>query len=50
MNFDILREVLDRIHEKNNTPSVDCMVYLDHKPIFRYFRGYRHVEEQREID
>ncbi len=50
MNFDKLREVLDRICEKNNTPSVDCMVYLDHKPIFRYFRGYRHVEEQREID
>lgn len=50
MNFDKLRDVLDRICVKNNTPSVDCLVYLDHKPIFRYFRGYRHVEEQREID
>lgn len=50
MNFDKLRAVLDGIHETRNTPSVDCMVYLDHKPIFRYFRGYRHVEEKREID
>lgn len=50
MNFDTLREVLDNIHEQCCTPSVDCMVYLDHKPIFRYFRGYRNVEEGREID
>lgn len=44
MNFDKLKQVLDDIHEKNVTPSVDCLVYLDHKPIFRYMRGVRNIE------
>lgn len=50
MNFDKLRRVLDEIHEKNVTPSVDCLVYRDHKPIFRYMRGVRNVETGVPID
>ena len=50
MNFDKLRQGLDDIHEKNKTPAVDCLVYLDHKPIFRYFRGVRNVESGLPMD
>jgi hypothetical protein len=44
MNFDKLKEALDHIHTDNMTPAVDCMVYLDHQPIFRYMRGVRNIE------
>lgn len=50
MRFDKLKAVLDHIHEERNTPSVDCMVYMDHKPIFRYMRGYRQLENKRALD
>lgn len=50
MNFDKLREALDYTLANRHTPSVDCMVYKDHEPIFRYARGYRDVENKIEID
>ncbi len=50
MNFDKLKAVLDDIHENRYTPSVDCLVYLDHKPIFRYMRGVRDVETGTPLD
>lgn len=44
MNFDKLKAVLDWIHTECAVPALDCMVYLDHKPIFRYMRGVRNLE------
>ncbi len=44
MDFTLLRNCLDDILKTCNTPSVDCIVYQDHTPLFRYFAGRSDIE------
>lgn len=44
MKFEILKNCLDGIMTEYNTPGVDCIVYKEHKPVFRYFNGFADVE------
>lgn len=50
MDFTKLKTCMDEILTKYNTPGVDCMVYRNHEPVFRYFGGFRDVENHIEID
>ncbi len=50
MNFLKLKECLDHFVRDYNTPGVDCIVYREHQPIFRYFAGVRDIESGRKID
>lgn len=48
MEFKELRNYLDSLVNKDNTPSVDCIVYKNHKMIFRYFTGMSDIENKKE--
>ena len=50
MDFTELKNCLDSLVEKYNTPGVDCMVYQNHRPVFRYFTGMRDAENNVEMD
>lgn len=44
MDFTVLRDCLDTILATCHTPSVDCIVYQNHQPLFRYFAGQSDIE------
>lgn len=50
MDFTKLKYCLDRIVEEYNTPGVDCIVYKEHKIIFRYFAGMSNIEDTKKIN
>lgn len=39
MNFEVITEYLDSLVEKEGIPSVDCIIYHDHKEVFRHMHG-----------
>lgn len=49
MHFNGLQACLDDILRGGNTPSVDCIVYRDHQPLFRYMAGKSDIENDRPI-
>ena len=50
MNFQKLKDTLDELVRVEHTPGVDCIVYKEHEQIFRYFTGYRDVENKIKTD
>lgn len=50
MNFTGLKNCMDEIVQKYNTPGVDCMVYKDHEIVFRYFTGMSDVENNKKME
>ena len=46
MNFECLQKYLENMVENNISPSVDCIVKKDRKIIFRFFKGYRDIENK----
>lgn len=44
MNFDCLKQELNKLLEDRATPGVDCRVYKDHTEIFRYYAGFNDVD------
>ena len=44
MDFSKLTRCLDHMREAYHIPGVDCMVYQDHQPVYRYFSGLRDPE------
>ncbi len=44
MEFGKLKGCLDKFMEEYHVPGIDCMVYQDHTPIFRYCAGLRDRE------
>lgn len=44
MNFDCLKQQLNKLLEDRATPGVDCRVYKDHTEIFRYYAGFNDVD------
>ncbi len=50
MKFSRLTEYLNYMVETVGTPGVDCLVYRDHEPIYRYFTGMRDIEAQKPTD
>lgn len=47
MDFTKLKNCLDEILAKSNTPSVDCIVYKNHEKVFRYFAGLSDIESNK---
>ena len=50
MEFKMLKECLDHYVKDYNVPGVDCIVYKDHKEIFRYFSGVSDIESGKKVD
>ena len=44
--FQRLRDYMDEAIEKSGLPGIDCIVYQDHKEIFRHVSGYMDVENK----
>lgn len=49
MDFTNLKNYLDVLVNEVKTPGVDCIVYKDHKEVFRYFTGMSDIENGKEI-
>lgn len=43
-NFDELKNFMDTIIAKLRIPGIDCIIYKDHREIFRYTTGYSDME------
>ena len=39
MDFTKLKEYMDYLTTEVKVPGVDCIVYQDHKELFRYYTG-----------
>ena len=50
MDFSKLKNYMDELVKKYNTPGVDCMVYKDHEAIFRYYTGMSDVENNKKME
>jgi len=50
MEFTKLKEYMDYLTTKVKVPGVDCIVYKDHKELFRYYTGKRDKEENKPMD
>ena len=50
VDFTSFKAAMDALYEEYNIPGLDCIVYKKHKPIFRYFLGFRDVENNLKID
>ncbi len=46
MDFTNLKKFLDKAVSEYHAPGVDCVVYKEHKPIFRYYTGMRDIENK----
>ena len=49
MDFTKLKNYMDTIVNKYNTPGADCIVYKDHEILFRYFCGMSDIENDRKM-
>ena len=50
MDFTELKSYMDRIVNEYNAPGVDCIVYKEHKPVFRYFTGMSDIENNKKMN
>ena len=50
MDFRKLKNCMEELVNKYNTPGVDCMVYKEHEEIFRYFTGMRDIENNKKME
>lgn len=50
MDFTKLKECMDKMVRKYNTPGVDCVVYKEHEMVFRYFTGMSDIENNRKMN
>ncbi len=50
MDFTKLKNCMDKFVQEYKTPGLDCIVYQDHKMLFRYFAGMRDIENNKKID
>lgn len=49
MNFDKITDYLDSINEEM-IPSVDCIIYKNHKMLYRHFKGYSDSEKTKKMN
>ncbi|MDO4608213.1 MAG: serine hydrolase domain-containing protein [Clostridia bacterium] len=49
MNFSILTDYLNTLVYDKNTPCVDCIVYKNHKMIYRHFAGKSDLEADKDV-
>lgn len=50
MDFTAVKNCLDHYVNDYRVPGVDCIVYKDHKEVFRYFAGVRDLESGKKMD
>lgn len=50
MDFTLLKESLDNIHQKKFVPGLDCIVYKEHKEVFRYYTGFSDRENKKPMN
>ena len=46
MNFEPLKDYMDRLVTEYKVPGVDCIVYKEHEEVFRYFAGMSDKENE----
>lgn len=49
MNFTELTEFLNKLVTDIGIPGVDCVVYKDHRKVYRHSAGYKDVKNKKEI-
>ena len=49
MDFTNLKNYLDVLVNEVKTPGVDCIVYKDHKEVFRYYTGMSDIENGKKM-
>ena len=49
MDFIKLKNCMDKFIQEYNTPGLDCIVYHNHKMIFRYYTGMRDIENNKKV-
>ena len=49
MDFTPLKNCMDKFINEYNVPGVDCIVYKDHKMLFRYFSGMSDIENNKKM-
>ena len=47
MDFSTLKQYMDKLVNEYNAPGVDCIVYQEHKKVFRYFTGMSDIENNK---
>ena len=50
MNFENLKNYIDRMVTEYKVPGVDCIVCKDHEQVFRYFAGCSDLESGKKLD
>lgn len=50
MNFEKLKNCMDKLVEDYKVPGVDCIVYKEHEKVFRYFTGMSDIENNKNMD
>ena len=50
MDFTPLKNCMDKFIEEYNVPGADCIVYKDHKMLFRYFSGMSDIEKGKKMN
>ncbi len=50
MDFSAVKDCLDHYINDYNVPGVDCIIYKDHKEIFRYFNGVSDIESGKKMN
>ena len=50
MNFTKFRDYMDKMIKHYGVPGLDCIVYKEHEPVFRYTAGFSDVEEKKTMN
>lgn len=50
MDFTKLKNCMDKFIAEDNTPGIDCIVYQDHKMLFRYYAGMSDIENSKKMN
>ena len=50
MNFDRLKDYVDKMIKEYNAPGVDCIVCKDHQVLFRYCAGMSDIENKKPLN
>lgn len=49
MDFTRLKDYMDRLVSEYNVPGVDCIVYKNHRELFRYYAGMSDIENGKKM-
>ena len=50
MNFENVKNYVDRMFDEYKVPGVDCIVFKEHEQVFRYCAGKSDLESGKKLD